>query len=62
MVTVMAAVMSPGGFKAGPESCMDQKEGRDKSGFFLNGVYHDTEKVSISFASLDVVISFLVET
>lgn len=38
MITVMAAVMSPGGSKAGPGSCMDQTKGRRKSGlvgFFL---------------------------
>lgn len=34
VVTMMAAVMSPGGSKAGPQSCMDQNEGRNKSGFF----------------------------
>lgn len=44
VVTVMAAVMSLGGSKAEPGSCMDQNKGRNKSEFFLDGGYHDTVK------------------
>lgn len=34
VVTMMAAVMSQGGSKAGPGFCMDQIKGRNKSGVF----------------------------
>lgn len=56
VVTVMAAVMSPGGSNHGPESWMDQTKGRNNSGVFLDGEFHDREKVSINFPSLDIVI------
>lgn len=64
VITVVAAVMPPGGSKAGPGFCIDQIKGRKKSGGFLMEATTTQKKLklSINFPSLDAVISFLVKT